>query len=47
MFILHAQNEPNTNATNVYENSSNSLGDNVIPVISIPMDIMDLARKVS
>jgi hypothetical protein len=29
MFILHAQNEPNINATNVYEAGQLALGDNV------------------
>jgi hypothetical protein len=29
MFILHAQNEPNINATNVYETGQIALGDNV------------------
>lgn len=29
MFILHAQNEPNINATNVYEAGQMALGDNV------------------
>jgi hypothetical protein len=47
MFILHAQNELNINATNAYEEGQIALGDNKVPVISIPKDIMDQARKMS